>query len=164
MDVTLSKLWEIMKDREAWSTAGHGVTKSLTWLSDWKTTTKGWGLFAWRINQVIRGLELSVSHFQSHPLISGRGRGIGGSISCTGQWFHPSCLNSEASIKPRRVEFGELLGWWTLGDWGQCPAQRQCESPKLLPHTLLCASLLSGCSWVKSFSNLINVFSEFCEP
>ena len=30
IDVTLSKLWEIMKDREAWSTAGRGVTKSLT--------------------------------------------------------------------------------------------------------------------------------------
>ena len=28
MDMNLSKLWEIVKDREAWSTAVHGVTKS----------------------------------------------------------------------------------------------------------------------------------------
>ena len=28
MDMTLSKLWEMVKDREAWRAADHGVTKS----------------------------------------------------------------------------------------------------------------------------------------
>ena len=30
MDVNVSKLWEIVKDREAWRAAAHGVAKGLT--------------------------------------------------------------------------------------------------------------------------------------
>ena len=39
MNMSLSKLWEIAKDREAWCDVVQGDEKSWTWLSDWITTT-----------------------------------------------------------------------------------------------------------------------------
>ena len=38
MDMSLSKLWEMVKDREVWPGTVHGVTKTQTWLRDWTTT------------------------------------------------------------------------------------------------------------------------------
>ena len=34
MDMNVSKLWEMVKDREAWCAAAHGITKSWTRFSD----------------------------------------------------------------------------------------------------------------------------------
>ena len=46
MDMSLSKLWGIVKDRGAWHAAVQRVTKSRTWLSDW-TFEAQWALVRW---------------------------------------------------------------------------------------------------------------------
>ena len=40
MDMSLSKLLEIVKDRETWCAVAHGIAKSHTWLSDWTTRNR----------------------------------------------------------------------------------------------------------------------------
>ena len=44
MDMSLRKLWKMIKDREAWHTAVHGAAKSWTRLSNWATTRSPSGL------------------------------------------------------------------------------------------------------------------------
>ena len=45
MDMNLSKLWEMVKNRGAWWAVVLGIAKSWTWLSNWRTTNQWFGLW-----------------------------------------------------------------------------------------------------------------------
>ena len=48
MDMSLSKLWELVMDREVWLAVVHWITKNLTWLSNWtELSSKNLSKFHW---------------------------------------------------------------------------------------------------------------------
>ena len=59
VDMCLSKLWEIVRDREAWRAAVHGVTKSQIRLSEWTTVS-------------IKGFTFCAKSLRASPVPLGR--------------------------------------------------------------------------------------------
>ena len=57
MDVSLSNLWEMVKDKEAWRAPVHGVTKNWTQMSNWTTITTTTSSFGGRKKRMTVGSQ-----------------------------------------------------------------------------------------------------------
>ena len=122
MDMSLSKLRELMKDREAWHAAVHGVAKSWAWLSDW--TELNWGRLIIVHKPYTQGIPPKespgnqlVCHWFKYPLLGTR------ETSCTRYQERPETAGQE-SMESR----GCLKPYQVQRKTGECPEPLQVKA------------------------------------
>ena len=141
MDISLCKLWEVVKDRGAWHATDHGVAKNWTQLSDWTTTTTTNQAYRWSYWLRSQGAVQKNSEFCSRHLLDGgagcwdrgyqrRGRvsqGKGGDIP----WALNACdiiVKSKLNMFSTELHpFPKCLAHYSL-EYSRCSIKMDCWS------------------------------------
>ena len=100
MDMGLSKLWELVLDREAWHVAVHGISKSQTQLSNWTELNWVWIYYmATKQRGIQQCLEILFSSWPFKMTISSLWHGY---------WLQYSCLENPRTEEPGGLQSMEL--------------------------------------------------------
>ena len=102
MDLSLSKLQEMTKDREVWHAAVHVVTKNQTWLSDWTTTVMS------------ICLPCSISSYPCDIIVrrGGKSHAVGQGAGSHTPVGVKELVQTHAMSGSREVCPGHLVIWW----------------------------------------------------
>ena len=132
-DISLSTLWEMVKDRVAWCAAVHGVTKSWTRLGDWTTVRKFPG------SSVVKNPPANEEDSGDTVSVPGSGRSLGGG---NGNPFQYSCLNNPAdrgawqlqSMGLQRVRHDWMTKHACMRKFKTCTEREQCNKSLCTHH------------------------------
>ena len=148
MGMILSKLWEMLQEREAWHAAVHGLSGNQTWLSNWTTIArddiwngtfdKSWGLgetlrvesFQWRLapfwEETSKGLLTSSFHEQALNRGHMRTQQEGSHLQARKRIFHASTLISD--FHPPKVLENKFLLFKPPRSFVVCSVAQSCPT------------------------------------